>query len=450
MEALSYRHSRLKILSGNKGVQFSFWWLGIFLLITFFLPHHSFGRIYIDITAPSVRKFKIALPDFRNLTRANEHGELSQRLPEIVSNDLDLSGYFSPMDKEAFLDDDASLTLQDIRFKDWSVIGAELLLKGSYTCIGRRLEVEIRLFDVFSGRQILGKRVLGEISNFRHLMHRLGNDIIQILTGHPGIFLTKVAFVGNASGHKEIYVCDYDGHNVQRITAHKSISLLPTWSPDRTKILYNSYKDGGPMLYMRNHASGKVRKISGRPGLNIGASWAPDGRKVALTLSLKGNPDIFTIDLGGEIIERLTTHWGIDVSPTFSPDGKRIAFVSNRCGTPQIYVKKLNSGREQRLTFEGRYNTSPSWSSLNRIAFTSLDNGNFDIYAMDAEGGQLRRLTHNQGDNEDPCWSPDGRYLMFSSSREGRYHLYIMNANGQNQRKITSLEGDQTSPAWTP
>lgn len=423
--------------------------VGLLFLAFFSVPKHCIGRIYIDINAPSIPKFNIAIPDFKNLNKNKEYPKLAHILPEVLSNDLDLSGYFNPMDKEAFLEEkDAPMTAEGIRFKDWSVIGAELLLKGGYTCIGSRVEVVVRLFDVFWGRQILGRRVLGDLKRYRHLMHRVSNEIILRLTGQDGIFLTKLAFVGNATGRKEIYVSDYDGHNVRQITSDKSIALLPSWSPDGKKIVYNSYKQGGPMLYLKDMASGAVRRISGRSGLNIGACWAPNGKKLALTLSRKGNSDIFTIDLEGKVLRQLTDHWALDVSPAFSPDGKKIAFVSNRSGSPQIYTLDLTDGRKERLTFDGNYNTSPSWSRLNRIAFTSLEQGSFDIYTMDLEGGMLKRLTHGQGNNEAPCWSPDGRYIAFSSDREGRYQLYIMNANGQNQRKITSLKGDQTTPSW--
>jgi TolB protein len=355
------------------------------------------------------------------------------------------------MDKEAFLEDDkAPMRVEDIRFNTWAIIGAELLLKGKYTCIGQSLEVEVRLYDVFWGRQILGKRGLGKIEDYRYLMHKLSNEIVRVLTGHDGIFLTKLAFVGNASGHKEIYMCDYDGHNVRQITADKSIALLPRWSPDGKRLLYNSYKEGaGPALYMRNMSTGALKRLSGREGLNIGATWAPDGKSAALTLSVEGNPDIFTINQEGKILGRFTNHWGIDVSPAFSPDGKKIAFVSNRSGSPQIYVRDLTHGTEERLTFEGSYNTSPAWSSLNRIAFTSMNHGRFEIYTIDPDGSHLRKLTEGQGNNEDVCWSPDGRYLMFSSTRSGNYSLYLMNANGQNQRRITFLKGDQTAPSWS-
>jgi len=422
-------------------------------LLFFCLEGVTYARIYIDINSPSVPKFNIAIPDFKNLGRDNERPALSTELSGVVSNDLDISGYFNPLDKAAFLEEKGgSLKGKDINFKDWSVIGAELLLKGGYVCVGNRLEVEIRLFDVFRGRQILGKRAFGKLKEYRHLIHRLSNEIILKLTGHDGMFLTRLAFVGTATGEREIYACDYDGHNVRPLTKDKSIALLPRWSPDGKKIVYNSYKkkNSGPMLYLRDLVTGDLRRLSGRSGLNIGACWAPDGKELALTMSHEGNPDIFTIDLQGKILNQLVKHWGIDVSPAFSPDATRLAFVSNRSGSPQIYLLEISSGRVDRLTYEGKYNTSPVWSSLNRIAFVGKANGNFDIFTLEPDGGRIKRLTADAGDNEDPCWSPDGRYIAFSSSRTGQYHIYIMNANGQTQRRVTFDKGKQISPSWGP
>ncbi len=423
----------------------------VLLFLNSSLAKDCLARIYIDINSPSVKKFKIAIPEFKNLGSPQDHPELAAQFSDIIANDLDLSGYFLPMEKEAFLSEKKEgLTLEEINFKNWSLIGAELLLKGGYTCIGSHVEVVARLYDVFWGKQIMGKRLLGQIKDHRRLMHRLGNEIIRALTGQDGIFLTKLAFVSNGTGHKEIYVSDFDGHNIVRLTFDKSIAMSPRLSPDGTRLLYNSYRDGWPVLYLRDLATGISKRLSGRKGLNIGASWSPDGKKVALTLSIKGNPDIFLIDTNGKIMKRLTSYWGIDVSPCFSPDGNKIAFVSNRSGSPQIYIKDLLTGKEQRLTYEGNYNTSPSWSRLNRIAYSSMEQGSFQICTISAEGGQPVTLTHNSGNNEDPCWSIDGRYIVFSSNRRGNYHLYIMTANGSNQRQITFMKGDQTAPSWGP
>ena len=79
--------------------------LGLFLILHFLWPSSGLGRIYIDINAPSIQKIQVALPDFRGLSGRETQNELGGALPEIVANDLDMSGYFTPMDKTAFLDD---------------------------------------------------------------------------------------------------------------------------------------------------------------------------------------------------------------------------------------------------------------------------------------------------------------------------------------------------------
>ena len=376
------------------------------------------ARIFIDINSPSVQKIRIAIPDFRDASQSREQPDLAAAMPGVISNDLELSGYFLAMDKTAFLEENQSaFTVDEIRFRDWSTIGADLLLKGSYSCIGKSVEAEVRLFDVFRGRQILGKRILGRVDDHRALMHRISNDIIYLLTGQKGMFLSKIAFVGTATGNKEIYISDYDGYNVKQLTNDKSIALMPRWSPQGDKIFYNSYKEGeGPALYLMDVASGRTTKVSARKGLNTGAAWAPDGQSAALTLNVGDNMDIHRIDLSGKIMDRLTNYWGINVSPTFSPDGTKIAFVSNRSGDPQIYVRDLVSGREERITFEGNYNTSPSWSSLNKIAYTGMDEGRLNIFTIDPDGRGLRQLTDGQGNNDGISCSAQAGKAGFTST----------------------------------
>jgi TolB protein len=424
--------------------------IGLITAVDLFRAGPASARIYIDINAPSVQRIKIAIPDFKNFSERSENPELANGLPAVLSNDLDLSGYFAPMDKAAFLGEDQGRSLEETRFRDWSVIGADLLVRAAYTCIGQSLEVEVRLYEVHTARMLLGKRFLGKIDDQRTLMHRVGNEIIYLLTGNKGMFLSKLTFVGTATGNKEIYIVDYDGHNEKQLTSDKTIALLPRWSPQGDMICFNSYKDGSPMLYLKELGSGKVRRLSDRKGLNAGGSWSPDGKSLALGMSQGDNLDIFNIDLSGNIVKRLTNHSGINVSASYSPDGSKFAFVSNRSGTPQIYIKDIAGDREERITFQGNYNTSPSWSRLNRVAFCGSYEGKFDIFTMDPDGRNLRKLTDGQGDNEEPSWSPDGRYIAFCSNREGGYHLYIMNANGQNQRRITFMKGQQTSPSWSP
>jgi TolB protein len=421
--------------------------LGISIVLN---PGKIEGKLYIDINSPSMRKIPIAIPGFKHLGEKNEHSDLGSKLATIISNDFDLSGYFKLMDKESFIEGpEAGITRESIKFKDWSIIGTELLLKAGYECIGKQIKAEVRLFDVMSGKQLYGKRFFESIVRPRYLMHRIGNDIIFKLAGHSGPFCTKLAFVGTSTGHKEMYLADFDGHNMQQITHYNTITLSPRWSPSGAEMIYTSFRNSETVLFIHEVIKGSVSKLSDRKGLNIGAAWRPNGRELALTLTISGNPDIFLIDRTGKILGRLTKNWGIDVSPTFSPDGQKMAFVSNRSGSPQIYVLDIITNQIERLTFEGNYNTTPAWSKLNRIVFCGRSDGQFNIYTISPDGKDLQRLTQGQGNNEDPCWSPDGRYIAFSSNRtDGNYHIFIANANGENQKQVTFFKGDQLSPSW--
>jgi TolB protein len=425
-------------------------WILLTFFSIFFSAGEVRGKLYIDVNSPSMRKIPIAIPKFRDIGGNSDFRDLGGAISDIITNDFDLSGYFRTLDRKSFIEGpEAGITRERIQFKDWSLIGADLLLKGGYESIGSQLSAEVRLFDVLSTKQIYGKRFVGSIEQKRNLMHRVVDDIFMSLTGHPGPFFTRLAFVGTSTGRKEIYISDMDGHNMKQMTNYGTITLSPRWSPSGERMIYTSFRDSETMLFMHNIETGVVTKLSKRKGLNISAAWMPSGKKLALTLTISGNPDIFLIDTEGNILKRLTKNWAIDVSPTFSPDGKKMAFVSNRSGSPQIHILDLVTNRIERLTFEGRYNTSPTWSQLNRIAFTGSTDGRFDIYTISPEGRDLCRVTNNQGNNEDPCWSPDGRYIAFSSDRvDGNYHIFIANANGENQKQVTFFEGGQVAPSW--
>jgi len=406
---------------------------------------------YIDISNPFLRKIPLAVPLFKIENETGEEKRLSNSSAELLAASLEFTGYFKLLDRGAFLFDpqkDGILTPQ-VNFANWTVIGAELLITGLFKEVDGNITMELRLFDTFKARRIVGKKYTGKKADQRRMIHRFCSEVIKYLTGHRGVFGSKIAFVSNGSGNKEIYTCAFDGYNAQQVTRNRSINLSPAWSSDGRYLAYTSYKKKKPDIFIKNLAEMQETSIN-KKGLNITPAWVPGKFELAATLSFAGDQEIYLLTGSGKVIKRLTNIRGIDVSPTWSPDGKKFAFVSNRAGSPQVYVQDIASGKVRRLTYEGNYNTQPSWSPQgDKIAYASVVDGRRNIVVMGLDGQEPLQLTHESGDNESPSWSPDGSLIVFSSNREGPFRIYVMTAFGTDQRRLLVMTGEQTNPKWS-
>jgi len=409
------------------------------------------GYDYIDITHPFLRKIPIAIPVLKKIYSGNATERLSKTASDLLSETLEFTGYFEILDRDAFLVDMQTVTsLANVKFHNWTSIGAELLVTGGVLIEGNQVEMELRLYDTFKAKLLVGKRYKGLIKDQRKIVRRFCSEIVFILTGDKGFFNSEIAFVSKSSGNKEIYICEFDGYNSRQITHLKSITLSPAWSSDGKCLAYTSYAKGNPDLYIK-HLRQKRGAVISKKGINITPAWVPNKFALAATLSFSGDPEIYLLTGTGKIIKRLTNNRSIDLSPSWSPDGKHMAFVSKRSGTPQIYIKNIASGAVRRLTFQGRYNTQPSWSPKgDKVAYAGMGNGRNNIFVIGIDGQGPIQLTHDQGDNEAPSWSPDGSLIVFSSIREGPSRIYVMTAYGTDQRRLLALEGEQTEPDWSP
>ncbi|MDX2499788.1 MAG: Tol-Pal system beta propeller repeat protein TolB [Deltaproteobacteria bacterium] len=406
---------------------------------------------YIDISNPFLRKIPLAVPLFKNENGTAQEKRLSNSSADLLASSLEFTGYFKLLDRGAFLFDpqkDGVLTPQ-INFANWTVIGAELLITGLFKEVDGNITMELRLFDAFKARRIIGKKYAGKEADQRQMIHRFCGEVIKYLTGHRGVYGSKIAFVSTGSGNKEIYSCDFDGYNPQQVTRNRSINLSPAWSSDGRYLDYTSYKNKKPDIFIKDLAEMQETSINEK-GLNITPAWVPGKFELAATLSFSGDQEIYLLTGSGKVIKRLTSIRGIDLSPTWSPDGKKFAFVSNRAGSPQIYVQDLASEKVRRLTYEGNYNTQPNWSpQSDKIVYASVVDGRRNIVVMGLDGQEPLQLTGESGDNEAPSWSPDGSLIVFSSNREGPFRLYVMTAFGTDQRRLLVMTGEQTNPKWS-
>ncbi|MFQ5329929.1 MAG: Tol-Pal system beta propeller repeat protein TolB [Thermodesulfobacteriota bacterium] len=426
------------------------------ILLTVALPSPGASRIYIDINAPAGKTLPLAIQEIKIVDNAPSVAYLGKEVGDVLAGDLNFSGLFELIDRDAYIEDinETGLTAAATDFREWRIIGSQLLIKGGIRFEGEKVTIDLRLFDVVREKVLVGKRYIGTAENMRGVAHRFADKVIDRLTGERGIFSTKLLFTSDGSGSKEVYIAHFNGDNIQQITRNGAINLSPQWSPDGSRMIYTSYKEGQPYIYLRDLSSGFEWKLLDKPGINISGRWSPDGSKVAATLSINGNPELYIIDVKTRRLTRVTKSYGIDVSPSWSPDGKRLVFVSDRAGNPHIYMIKSDGSGVKRMTYEGKYNTTPAWSPRgDQIAFARLVDGNFHIFLIRPDGRGITRLT-SSGDNETPSWSPDGRYIAYSSLSKGgeeeQRALYIMRSDGTHNRRVVSGIGNSSAPSWSP
>ena len=376
----------------------------------------------------------------------------AEDIREVLSFDLNNSGYFKTVENLGFVDeteeDDRSAGTID--FQEWLALGGEVLVKGDFKAGPTDFAVEATVYDLAQGRPIFGRRYSGVPAQWRGAVHRLADDIIQRLTGERGIATSRIAFVSNATGTKEIYVMDYDGENRKRITKDNTIAIYPDWFPDGNGLVYTRFEGNRQQTQRVDLASGRTERVTRFPGLNAFAAVSARGDEIVLTLSRDGNPEIYRVRADGTDPRRLTYGRSTEFSPCWSPDGRRLAFVSDRAGSPQIYVMGAGGGNAERVTYEGNYNTSPDWSPRgDLIAYTARIEGVFQICTVNVETKEVIRLTTGGGQKEDPSWAADGRHLAYSMKSGGKSDIYMLDIYELVAVRLTGGAGDYLSPAWS-
>ncbi len=373
-------------------------------------------------------------------------------LDETLRQDLVASGVFD-LQGPAEL---SILAMTGDRARDFELyrsLGNELLLETEVTREGDRLVLEGRIFELASGRSLLGKRYRGTFDVTRRIAHTFADEIVLFFTGRQGIALTAIAFQSNRGDpqNREIYIMDYDGWNQRPVTAHQTISMSPDWSPDGNSLAYVSYLTRAPGIHLVDLRSGKKRAVLTDGNLNISPAFSPDGRRIAFGRTVgDGNTEIFTAAADGSGARRLTHSSGIDTNPAWGPTGRQIAFTSDRGGSPQIYLMGTEGTDLRRITFEGDYNDGAAWSpDGSRIAHATRRGSGFDIAVTDLVTLESKVLVSGPGSHESPSFSPDGRKIAFAWTRPGSgTQIYVVSVEGGEVRQLTR-NGSNLAPAWS-
>lgn len=414
------------------------------------LPWLAQAALTIEITQGVDGAVPIAVVPFG--TDKNRY-QPSQDVAEIIAADLARSGRFEPIPEQNLVA--RPVENSQVRFADWRTLGVENLVIGKVLPAGDgKYQVQFRLFDVFRGRQITGYSLPATADKLRYVAHRISDIIYEALTGQPGAFATKIAYViSEKRSGKTVYkleLADSDGYNPKTLLSSGQPLMSPAWSPDGRKLAYVSFEKRRAAVFVQDVATGERDELTAFAGINGAPAWSPDGRSMAVTLSRDGNPEIYSMRLSDRKLKRLTRSASIDTEPVWSPDGQSMVFTSDRGGSPQLYRMPASGGRAQRVTFEGNYNASADFSPDGKtLAMVHGEGGRYRIATLDLDSGLLRVLSEGPLD-ESPSFAPNGSMIIYATESGHRGVLAAVSSDGRFRQRFSLQQGSVREPVWSP
>ncbi|RCV87420.1 Tol-Pal system beta propeller repeat protein TolB [Billgrantia montanilacus] len=419
-------------------------WLSALLLMFSTLAQ---ANLTIEITRGSDRATPIAVVPF-----AADGENLPEDVAQIISDNLQRSGYFEPLDRQAMYDRPS--TSDEVQFGQWRGLDVRYMVVGRVSREGNGYRIRYELLDVSGSRRMLGESVTASGSELRGGAHYISDQIFESITGIRGAFATRIAYVTARGAGNDmqfaLYVADADGHNSQEVLSSREPILSPAWSPDGRKLAYVSFETERPAIYIQDLATGQRVRATSFEGINGAPAWSPDGRRLAMALSKDGQPEIYIMDVASRNFERITNNNNIDTEPTWSPDGRSILFTSDRSGGPQLYRYTVGSGETERLTFTGNYNARGRFAPDGESIFlVHRSNNGYQIARQDLGSGRLVVISESRSD-ESPSVAPNGTMVIFATQQGNSGVLSAVSADGRASYRLPSAQGDVREPAWSP
>jgi TolB protein len=291
--------------------------------------------------------------------------------------------------------------------------------------------------------------------DWRLAVHRVSDEIQRWVTGERGIAATRIAYVRGTGDAAAMRIIDSDGANEVTVPTD-ACGLSPAWNPAGTMIAYTTCGASSRLLVI-DVATSRSRTLVG-PVTNVAFStpiFSADGSKIIFARSPETGTDLYSVSAnGGDTPRRLTLGRGVENSePTMSPDGRRIVYVGNSLGRPELYIMDSDGTNVEVLTnyedSERNYRSDPDWSPDGRtIAYTERLNGRFQVRTINPNGSAPKYRT-SEGENEQPSFAPDGRHLVFTSTRSGVRQLWVLDIQTNRFRQLTQSSGSRLG-AWSP
>ena len=363
------------------------------------------------------------------------------------------------------------------------IVGGTLIVTANVTNVGEETGMYKAVLSV-DGQVTEGKDVSidpGQVSMVEFKLNNLmdGSHIIAIGESTTSIDVlpnsASIAFSCYCGDYYDWEICtmETDRADSKNITNSTAVDLHPTWSPDGTKIAFESTREwhNRSSIYVMDADGSDVTCLTPEPKICRFPAWSPDGKRIAYCVMKMSDGDpsdtiggeeeivpdtIFMMNADGSAKTLLTKGY----SPSWFPDSQRLAFIANRFNVWEICIidiygseiekcgvlprARANYGLPLPSTEFPMLAVSPDGNSIALEYYDSIAGQKIHILKLDT--GELTNLTWElHGYSYCPAWSSGGDRIAFTLETINDTSMYVMNNDGSN---ITKLIEDGYWPAW--
>jgi TolB protein len=256
--------------------------------------------------------------------------------------------------------------------------------------------------------------------------------------------------------------------------------VLPAYDPSGANLAVTRIDGMDSTALLVFDQAGSSRTLLHRDELILGPQWSPDGKQVVFGIGkfsafldfdvgerkpvdpVNGGAQVGIINADGTGFHVITGGPNNNAFPSFSPDGKKIVYRTAGPGEDGLRIMNLSDKSTVKLTSD--WDNFPIWSPQGSlVAFVRRIGNDFEVFTIHPDGTGLTQLTHIRGNEAHLAWSPDGKRLLFTSSRMGFKdevlythapqpygEIFVMNTDGTHVEQLTDDQWEEGVPAWQP
>jgi Tol biopolymer transport system component len=271
----------------------------------------------------------------------------------------------------------------------------------------------------------------------------------------------SILFTSERNGIDDLYVMDADGSNVRRLTETDRNEWWADLSPDGSTVVFGrNYADRlstrtglRPYGIFTLRAGQEPTDLSDNSAWNSLPRWSPDGSRILFNSDRAGQTiEVYVMDADGNNVEQLTESGTSAAAGDWSPDGTQVVISGTAPGREDrdIFIMNIDGSGLKRLTDDPGNDSRASWSPDGTwITFDSDRDGDREIFVIHPDGTGLQQLTDNDDRDDFASWSPDSEAIVFISNRDGNLEVYVMAVDGSGQANLSRTEADELFPSWS-